>query len=522
MPPTTRSARSDLIVVALIGAAIAVWLGVRRLGLPATVALVVAALVVVSTAAAAVARRRPKRRDARHDHGLSRAQLSREVGELGVRERGRHARPSLSGLRLPPASHVGLLLGTAGRTAVWASVEDSILVVGPPRSGKTASVVVPLSISAPGPIVATSTRPEVARLAAPRRSGAQWGFAPASLDAPPDGRIEPLRWHPARGCEDPMIAVTRAQALVAAGSGLGGSVSNADFWAGSAASILRCYLHAAALDGRPATDILAWSASPRHPTPIAILERAPGAAPGWADELRAASSDPRLAANVWAGVQRSLDSLRIPAVAEACSPTEAAAWTPDDLLDEPGAALYLWGDASSQMSVAPLIAALVQDVVDSARRRAAVSTGGRLDPPLSLVLDEAANIAPLPELPVILSDGGGSGITTVVILQSLAQARGRWGEARSNAMWDAATLKLVLPGLAHASDLEAISRLIGEVEVATRSHSRSDGGTSETEASTWRPRWSPDEIRRLPHGRALLLSRRAPALELVLRPHWER
>ena len=315
--PSTRSARSDLIAAALVVAAIGVWWLSRRVGPPLTIALLIVAVAVAGAAITAFERRRKSRTPA-HDHGMSRAQFSREVGALGVRERGRHARPSLAGYRLPPAEQVGLLLGTAGRAGVWASVEDSILVVGPPRSGKTAGVVVPIAGSAPGPVVSTSTRPEVARLAAPRRDGPQWAFSPASLDAPPDPRIVPLRWHPASGCDDPLVAVTRAQALVAAGSGLGGSVSNSDFWAGSAAAVMRCYLHAAALDTRPMSDVLAWSASPRHPTPIGILEQHPGAAPGWGDELRAASSDPRLAANMWAGVARALDCLRIPAVALAC------------------------------------------------------------------------------------------------------------------------------------------------------------------------------------------------------------
>ena len=523
MPDSIRTTRSDITVVILAVAGLGVWWLSRRIGLPLTIALLVALAVALTAIGVAIGRRR-KTNGPGHDHGMTRAQFSREVGELGVRERGRHARPSLAGHRLPPAEKVGLLLGkevTRGGK-VWASVEDSLLVVGPPRSGKTVGLVVPIAQDAPGAVVSTSTRPEVARLAAPRRSGPQWAFAPGSSGVMPDPRIVPLRWHPASGCEDPLIAITRSQALVAAGSGLGGSVSNADFWAGSAAAVMRCYLHAAALDDRPVADMLAWAGSPRHPAPIAILERHAGAALGWAAELSTAAADPRLAANMWAGVARSLDCLRNPVIAAACSPGSADAWTPDDLFDDPGAALWLYGDPSSQTSVAPLIAGLVQAVIDTARRRAEASPGGRLDPPLALVLDEAANIAPLPDLPVLLSDGGGTGVTTTVVLQSLAQARGRWGEARANAMWDASTTKLILPGLAHADDLAAISRVVGEIEVKTTSRSRSGSGTTDTEGTTWRPRWTPDDIRRLPKGHALVLSQRAPALEIRLSPHWER
>jgi hypothetical protein len=77
--------------------------------------------------------------------------------------------------------------------------------------------------------------------------------------------------------------------------------------------------------------------------------------------------------------------------------------------------------------MAPLITALVETVADTARRRAAASPGGRLYPPLGLVIDEAGQIAPLPSLPNLLADGG-QGIVTFAILQSLAQEAGRWGE----------------------------------------------------------------------------------------------
>jgi len=100
------------------------------------------------------------------------------------------------------------------------------------------------------------------------------------------------------------------------------------------------------------------------------------------------------------------------------------------------------GSTGAQLSVAPLVAAIIEDLVDRGRRLAAHSTGGRLDSPLLLVLDEAANIAPLPTLPSPLADGGGVGIPTVAVFQSLAQARARWGDAATDAMWAASTIKI--------------------------------------------------------------------------------
>jgi type IV secretion system protein VirD4 len=44
-----------------------------------------------------------------------------------------------------------------------------------------------------------------------------------------------------------------------------------------------------------------------------------------------------------------------------------------------------------------------------------------LDPPLLIVLDEAANTAPVPDLDVIASTGAGQGIQLVTVFRDLAQ-----------------------------------------------------------------------------------------------------
>ena len=107
------------------------------------------------------------------------------------------------------------------------------------------------------------------------------------------------------------------------------------------------------------------------------------------------------------------------------------------------------------------MAALIEDLIDAARRLAARSPRQRLDPPLALLLDEAANY-PLPSLPSLMSEGGGSGITTMAVLQSLAQARDRWGTEAAQAIWDSAIVKIVLGGSSDADDLSDLSRLVGE------------------------------------------------------------
>ncbi|MGN6331822.1 MAG: type IV secretory system conjugative DNA transfer family protein [Motilibacteraceae bacterium] len=323
------------------------------------------------------------------------------------------------------------------------------------------------------------------------------------------GWQQPLRWAPHRGCEDPLVAILRARA-VSAGARVGVGVENGDFWSGMSQAVLRCYLHAAALDGRDARTLLAWASNPNDREPVRILRLATDAADGWADELEEQTeADPRQRGSVWAGVRRALDSLADPRVLQACSPGPGESLDPEEFLRQRGT-LYLLGSSGAQLSVAPLITALIEDVTEHARRLAAASPGGRLDPPLLLVLDEVANVAPLPSLPSLLSDGGGVGIPTIAVLQSLAQARARWGAAQADAMWDASTIKVVLGGLAQADDLAQIARLTDD----PRRH-RSERAQERYDQH----RLTAARLRTLPFGEAVLLHRAtAPVRVRLPRP----
>jgi type IV secretory pathway TraG/TraD family ATPase VirD4 len=137
-----------------------------------------------------------------------------------------------------------------------------------------------------------------------------------------------------------------------------------------------------------------------------------------------------------------------------------------------------------------------------------------------VLLDEAANIAPIPSLPNLLADGGGSGITTICVLQSLAQARARWGHAGADAMWDAATTKIIFGGLGHAEDLSGISRLVGDIDEITSTSTHGPGGTSTTHAIRRVPALPVEKLRCLPQRHAIVLSRRTPPIHTVLTPWW--
>ncbi len=164
-----------------------------------------------------------------------------------------------------------------------------------------------------------------------------------------------------------------------------------------------------------------------------------------------------------------------------------------------------------------MVGAFVEDVVETARRLAASSPGARLNPPLTLVLDEAANY-PLPSLPSLMSDGGGTGISTTVVLQSLAQARDVWGEHAASAIWEAAIVKVILGGGSNARDMQDLSTLIGQRDEHTTTTSRAGDGHRSTSTTTHKvPILEPAALRTLPFGTAILLLRSAPPIHLNLR-----
>jgi type IV secretory pathway TraG/TraD family ATPase VirD4 len=122
-----------------------------------------------------------------------------------------------------------------------------------------------------------------------------------------------------------------------------------------------------------------------------------------------------------------------------------------------------------------------------------------------------------------MSEGGGSGISAAVVLQSLAQARARWGQHEAAAVWDAATVKIVLGGAGNADDLRDMAALLGTRPELRRDRSWSHGGRTTISTSTHDvPVLDVGKLRTLPFGRALLLLRSAPPIDLRLRAWTDR
>ncbi|MDF1605899.1 type IV secretory system conjugative DNA transfer family protein [Nocardioides sp. YIM 152315] len=496
--------------------------GISPVAYWATLIILVAALAALACAGWTVlARARHRsRHDPRRIAGTAdRRDIDSTASRKALLQRAGTLRPSLS--RAEPED-VGYLIGTSHGREIWASVEDSILVIGPPRSGKGLHLVINSILDAPGAVVTTSTRPDniATTIAARRARGPVAVFDPQRLTAGL-GAVEgaAVRWSPIRGCEDPLTAMIRATGLASSTGLTAGGTDSGGFWEGRARAAIQALLHAAALDRPPTRVLFEWSLSATAAMDaVGILASHTGAAPGWADSLRGMiESDPRTRDSIWMAVSQAMACLADPQVLDAVSPPPGEEFDPTHFLTNNGT-LYLLATGAGASAAWPLVAAFVEDLTETARHLAASSPGARLDPPLLLALDEIGNLAPLPSLPMLMAEGGGTGITTMPVLQSLSQARNRWGDHAASAIWDASIVKVILGGTSASKDLQELSTLIGDRDERTDTTTIGDYGSRSLQRSTRRvPIMPPERIRTLPFGTGLVLLRTAPPIITKLR-----
>ncbi|MFJ5936786.1 type VI secretion protein [Streptomyces sp. NPDC093071] len=236
-----------------------------------------------------------------------------------------------------------------------------------------------------------------------------------------------LHWSPAEGCEDPETAQARAAALLAPvrpHSRLDAATAD------TAETLLRCWLHAAAVDGRPFRQVHRWAQGSDATEPVRILRSHPKAVSGLAGVLESAlTAHPesrRLAQELTA---RAFSAFSTVHIREACTPNRTDSLALASFVPE-GGTLYVVGesieDPRTHPGAMPLLTALAASVVERGRRMAVRSSDGRLDPPLTLVLDDVAAVAPLPALPSLLAEGPLRGLPTLALMRSREQARTRW------------------------------------------------------------------------------------------------
>lgn len=431
-------------------------------------------------------------------------------------------RPSLRGQKGIKPTDVGVKLlttgfGTRWGQQVWTSCEDTTLRIGGPRTNKSLSIACH-GLDAPGALVTTSTRRDLmenvhqARMAYPDGSPrAVHVYNPAQLGGIPST----VRWSVLVDCAHYTTAMRRAHDLFPEGASTEG-----ERWDGMARTFMPILLHAAAVSERSMTQVMDWItlAGSTDDTVLGKLRR---------ELVGILSSVPnsRDRIGVLNGFLAYPDKTR---GSVAAMMTKQLAWMADDTAREIGAApldtitldvprlilqretLHILATNKTGALMGSLTGALVAEIEHQARQLSSNMREERLDPPVTMLLDECAVAVRLP-LPEWTADMGGRGITLHMGAQSISQLRKAFGDEGAEALLGNVNALLYFGGSKNAEELARISVLTGErrQKVVGEDHDDVDSKKDGERRGEWRwvPVMSPAQISNLLQGQAVLLMR---------------
>ena len=507
-----------------------------------------------------------------------------EQDGLGVERSAYFARRrDLRRLAVPGPVNGRTVMGRVGGQLVATEPRTSICIVGPSQSFKTSGLCVPALLElgeGGGAAIVASVKGDIHSVTHRRRAslGKVKVFDPTCVVV-----TKSATWSPLRAAHTVTGAQSAARGLTdVAGSG---GLENADFWMQSAKELLWPLLYVAARSNGTMRDVVRWVTTHDRPAvdkeghvhstgdvlgrlrqieaeakaatkPPAGVDPdtgevsdtdelgPPKAEPEAEDALppapRSGSSvagpldpgDVALAGNalagIWASDERTRSSIYTTArtIIEAWSdPVVATAAdgceiTPEWLLEDDNT-LYIVAPAREQARLRPVFACMVADLVHEAFD-VATRAGGELPTKLLVLLDEAANICPVRELPAWCSTCPSHGITLMTVWQDRSQQRLRYGREGAETVWNNSGAKVILSGLADQATAEVTS-LLGEEEHQRMGSSVDLAGSRRSvSAQTGTRRLvSEDSLRRQKLGQGLLIYKDLPAMRLTLRPYYE-
>ncbi|WP_433635590.1 type IV secretory system conjugative DNA transfer family protein [Nocardia sp. CA-120079] len=477
------------------------------------VVLIAAALLAAWWRCALVWSARQKRRNSGSNGLASTRDVAGILGERGAKDRAIKLRASMAGQKAKDVDARELVMTLGHNVIDGAPIaigpRDSLLAFGPSGSGKTWRMAVKPVLYAPGFVLTTTTKGDLLRATCLQRmrKGRVEVFDPEQITAWPSK----TRWSLIAGSEDADTATRRTEGMVSARPMGGGNSDAARFYAGRATTVIQCYLHAAALDGRRMSDVRRWSGMTRNGDVLKILERH---RPDWAADFAQVthSGDPKTDANTMATVADILKPLASPKLMAAVDAPAAESLDLNELISGPNT-LYLISEGAAQ-SMAPFVSALATEVHYLAKKRAMRMPDDRLDPPIRMILDEVANVAPIPHLASMLTDSGGRGITIWAFAHGLNQLRDRFGDTQARQIIDSVSARMILPGLMSHELLDDTSKLLGMVETW---RPVPGGGDQWRDQPHERRAQSPEAIRTMPEDQALLVYRNQPGVRITIR-----
>ena len=439
------------------------------------------------------------------------AELHRHWGRLASARKARYARPNLTRAErlMRPGEHSVFLGRAQYGHALRLPIEEHAAVISPPRKGKSAwlsSVV----LHYPGPVLSTTTRADVYKDTVRARAalGRVDVFNPQRVGGVPST----MRFDVIRGCEDPAVAIRRAEAFASAVSSKG--VEGGEFWAQKSGDYLRALFFAAAyarsrgvMLGLATAARWALTESSREAEEILV----DAGAHDWAAQLHElGGAAEKTSATIRMYMSHALGFLMDPMLAQAVTPD------PDDPgLDLESFArghdsLYMIATGQGESSpLAPLFACIASEIHFTAGLAGSWTASGRLPNPMLFALDEVTQICPV-DLPGWLADSGGKGIQILAVAHGMAQLRKRWDDDGAQIIMDTVGSQIVLPGIKDPKTLKDLSTACGEVSLRERGQHH----------YTQHPVMTTAMIRSLPDKRALVVRDNRPPVVCKVRQVW--
>jgi len=427
-------------------------------------------------------------------------------------------RRDLRDLRVDAPKRGRVTLGHHGRRLIAAEERASVLIVGPTTiSLKTAGLAIPALLEWQGPALATSVKSDLlmATLKRRRRLGKAMVFDPTATTG-----IKSVKATPLSACDSWRGAMQVAHRLsLSARMGSSRGLEDAEFWHTAAEDLLAPLLYAAKRGGCQMADVISWldEEAGADEEVRELLAEAPESRDALSAWKANWSLEERQRSSIYMTARTILTAFRDPRVLEASIRAE---YTPATLLDGGANTLYLCSPAHEQERLRSLFSAMVSELVASVYETSA-KTGKPIDPPLLVLLDEAANIAPIADLDVLASSGAGQGIQLLSVFQDLSQVRAKYGK-HAHSIFNNHRAKVFCPGIADPETIEFIGQVIGDGEFRQSSETAgAKGHSSSTEGSTYRRLVPANVLRGAMKGSGLLVSGNRPPAWIGLRAWFE-
>jgi type IV secretion system protein VirD4 len=372
----------------------------------------------------------------------------------------------------------GIFLGINKDTYnfTFARPQRSVMVLGPTRSGKTSSIIIPSILAANGPVVSTSTKLDVLSRSFNGRGllGRCFLFDPLGhyCDEIPQSII-PASFSPLQACDTWENSLLTAYNMVKSVSHLATNPETSH-WLERAQALLAPVMYAFKLSTASMESVVTSIFSKDLKRVGEILTTLADPLPAMTLKSVLSTSERELAgifstaSNVLAAYKsrKALERAKHPNfnIQHFVQSTDT---------------VYIAAPSDEQHLVAPIISCFIErikaETFKTFNQRSTSNHETYLKKaPVFFALDEIANIAPLASFEQIVTEGGGQGISMLACFQDLSQAAKTFGPPAERFL-NLFPTKVIFPGIMDLRTLKILSELSGEKRVPSYSYHKPRG-----------------------------------------------